>query len=39
MAKRAYEQSEREIRIKEQNELLKKKKKIEELIASNERQR
>jgi hypothetical protein len=39
MAERAYEQSEREIRIKEQNELLKKKKKIEELIASNERQR
>ncbi len=38
-AKRAYEQSEREARIKEKNEMLLKKKKIQELIASNEKQR
>ena len=38
-AKRAFEQSEREARIKEQNELLLKKKKIEELIESNKRQK
>ena len=38
-AKRAYEQSEREARIKEQNEMLLRKKKIQELIASNEKQR
>ena len=38
-AKRAYEQSEREARIKEQNELILKKKKIEELIESNKRQK
>ena len=38
-AKRAYEQSEREARIKEKNEMMLKKKKIEELIASNEKQR
>ena len=38
-AKRAYEQSEREARIKEENEKILKRKKIEELIASNERQK
>ena len=38
-AKRAYEQSEREARIKEKNEQMLKKKKLEELIASNEKQR
>ena len=38
-AKRAFEQSEREARIKEQNELMLKKKKIEELIESNKRQK
>ena len=38
-AKRAYEQSERDARIKEKNEMLLKKKKIQELIASNEKQR
>ena len=38
-AKRAYEQSERDARIKEKNEMMLKKKKIQELMASNERQR
>ena len=38
-AKRAYEQSEREARIKEKNEMMLKKKKIQELMESNERQR
>ena len=38
-AKRAFEQSEREARIKEKNELMLKKKKIEELIESNKRQK
>ena len=38
-AKRAVEQSEREARIKEQNELMLKKKKIEELIESNRKQK
>jgi len=38
-AKRAYEQSEREARIKEKNEQILRKKKIEELMASNEKQR
>ena len=38
-AKRAYEQSEREARIKEKNEMLLRQQKIKELIASNEKQR
>ena len=38
-AKRAFEQSEREARIKEKNDMLLKRKKIEELIESNQRQR
>ena len=38
-AKRAYEQSEREARIKEKNDMLLRQQKIKELIASNEKQR
>ena len=38
-AKRAFEASEREARIKEKNEMLLQKKKLEELIANNEKQK
>ena len=38
-AKRVYEQSEREARLKEKNEEMIRRKRIEELIASNEQQK
>ena len=38
-AKRAFEETERQTRIKEKNDLIMKQKKLEELLAANERQK